>query len=261
MPGREPRRLLILAGTGEAAALARAAAAAFSGRLEVTSSLSGGFVRSGRFAGAVRIGGFGGADGLADYLRGERIDMVVDATHPFAQTISANARAACDAAMVPRLVLARPRWRKRPDDRWIEVDDMAEAVAELRRRGGRAFITIGVKEIHHFANLPNVFCLVRLIESPAAPLPLANYEVITGRGPFTVAAEKALLAGRRIDVVVSKASGGKATHAKITAARAMKLPVVMVRRSPEPEGERTSRIPAALGWIAERLYEPHTNPR
>ena len=256
MPGPEPRRLLILAGTGEAAALARAAAAAFSGRLEVINSLSGRFVQPGRIAGAVRIGGFGGAKGLADYLRGERIDMVVDATHPFAQTISANACEACASANVPRLVLTRPRWRKRPADRWIEVDDMAEAAAELRRRGGRALITIGVKELHQFANLPDVFCLVRLIELSAAPLPLANYEVVTGRGPFTVAAEKALLAGRRIDVVVSKASGGKAIRAKITAARAMNLPVIMVRRPPDPEGERTSRIPAALGWIAERLYEP-----
>ncbi len=184
-----PRRLLILAGTGEAAALARAAAAAFAGRLEVISSLSGRFVQPGRIAGAMRIGGFGGAEGLADYLRGERIDMVVDATHPFAQTISANACEACAAANVPRLVLTRPRWRKTPADRWIEVDDMAGAAAELRRRGGRAFITIGVKELHQFANLPDVFCLVRLIDSPAAPVPLDIEVLVSVRGPFTVSEE------------------------------------------------------------------------
>ncbi len=253
MPARKRRRLLILGGTGEAAALAHAAQAAFGGRIEVITSLAGRTRKPAPAPGRLRTGGFGGARGLADYLRSERIDMLVDATHPFAETISANACEACAATKVPRLVLIRPRWRKGPADRWIEVDDVAQAAAALAERGGRAFITIGVKELHHFANMPEVFCLVRLIERPAAPLPLGSYAVVTGRGPFTVAAEKRLLAEHRIDVVVSKASGGKATRAKITAAREMRLAVIMVRRPPPPPGARATRTAAALGWIAERL--------
>ena len=254
MPAPEPRRLLILGGTAEAAALAREAAAAFGDRVEIITALAGRTREPAALPGTVRSGGFGGAKGLADYLAAEGIAMVVDATHPFATAISDHARTACDKAAVPRLVLARPPWRKQRGDRWIEVDDVAGAAAELRRLGGRALVTVGVKELDAFAGLGGVFCLVRLIEPPAKPLRLADYEVITGRGPFTVAGERRLLAGHRIDVVVSKASGGGATRAKITAARELGLPVIMVRRPAAPPGERVSRVPAALGWIAERLY-------
>ncbi len=255
MPDHEPRRLLILGGTGEAAALAREAVAAFADRLAVVTSLAGRTRAPPAVPGEVRVGGFGGADGLADYLAHERIDLVVDATHPFAATISANARAACARAGVPRLVLARPPWQRRAGDRWIEVGDVAQAAAELADRGGRAFLTVGVKELHHFARLDGVFCLVRLIERPAAPLPLADHAVVTGRGPFTVADERRLLAAHRIEVVVSKASGGDATYAKIAAAREMGLPVIMVRRPPAPQGERVIGVTAALAWIAERLED------
>ena len=255
MPGREPRRLLILGGTGEGAALARATSsgAALAGRLEVVTSLAGRTRAPAAVPGEVRVGGFGGADGLADYLVGQRIDLVVDATHPFAATISANARNACARAGVARLMLARPPWRRRPGDRWIEVDDVAQAAAELADRGGRAFLTVGVKELHLFARLEGVFCLVRLIEPPDAPPPLADHVVVTGRGPFTVAGERRLMAAHRIDVVVSKASGGEATYAKIAAARAMGLPVIMVRRPPAAQGERVTSVAAAIAWIANRL--------
>ena len=214
MPGREPRRLLILGGTGEGAALARATSsgAALAGRLEVVTSLAGRTRAPAAVPGEVRVGGFGGADGLADYLVRQRIDLVVAATHPFAATISANARDACARAGVGRLILARPPWRRRPDDRWIEVDDAAQAAAEL-----------------------------------------ADHVVVSGRGPFTVAGERRLLTAHRIDVVVSKASGGDATYAKIAAAREMELPVIMVRRPPAPQGERVTSVAAALAWIANRL--------
>ncbi len=253
MPGLEPRRLLILGGTGEGAALAREAVAAFQGRLELVTSLAGRTRAPAAVPGEVRVGGFGGADGLADYLVSQRIGLVVDATHPFAATISANARDACARAGVARLILARPPWRRRPGDRWIEVGDVAQAAAELADRGGRAFLTVGVKELHHFARLEGVFCLVRLIEPPAAPPPLADHVVVTGRGPFTVAGERRLMAAHRIDVVVSKASGGEATYAKLAAARAMGLPVIMVRRPPAPQGERVTSVAAAIAWIGGRL--------
>ncbi len=252
MPGRE--RLLILGGTGEAAALAREAVGLLGDRVEVVTSLAGRTRAPATIAGTVRVGGFGGVDGLADYLAREAIDMVVDATHPFAKTISVNARGACARARVPRLMLVRPPWRRRAGDRWIQVDDVAQAAAELgARRNRRALITVGARELHHFAGLEGVFCLVRLIEPPAAPVPLGDHAVIVGRGPFTVAAEKRLLAEHRIDVVVSKASGGKATRAKITAAREIGLPVIMVRRPPLPGGARVTSPAAALAWIAARL--------
>ncbi|MFQ5958725.1 MAG: cobalt-precorrin-6A reductase [Alphaproteobacteria bacterium] len=253
MPGRERARLLILGGTGEAAALASAAVAAFGDRLEVITSLAGRTRAPAKVAGTLRVGGFGGAGGLADYLARETIDLVVDATHPFAAEISSSARDACDAAGVQRLMLLRPPWRRQPGDDWVEVDDVARAAAVLAARGGRAFITVGVKELHHFSRLEGVFCLVRLIEPPPAPPPLADYAVVTGRGPFTVDAELALLAEHRIDCVVSKSSGGAATEAKIIAARELGLPVIMVRRPPLPDGERVTDTAAALAWISEHI--------
>lgn len=253
MPGRERPRLLILGGTGEASALARKAVDAFAGRLEVATSLAGRTRSPAKVAGDLRIGGFGGADGLARYLAEAGIDFVVDATHPFAATISANARDACDRTGVPRLSLLRPPWRRRRGDRWIEVDDVARAAVETGRHGRRAFITLGQRDLNCFADIGDLFCVVRLIEPPATPLALGPHEIVTGRGPFTLAAERRLLADHRIDVVVSKASGGRAMRAKITAARELGLPVVMVRRPPAPDGARVTTIPAALSWIEDRL--------
>ena len=245
MPARKTR-LLILGGTGQAAALAGAALARFGGRLRVTSSLAGRTRHPAALAGDVRAGGFGGAAGLARYLADEGVHMVTDATHPFAATISAHAREACDALDLPRLTLARPAWRKQPGDQWILVDDAAAAARALAGRG-RALVTIGIKQLELFAGLP---CLVRLIEPPAEPLP---FETITGRGPFTVAAEKQLFIERRICVLVTKASGGAATRAKITAARRLGLPVIMIRRPPEEPGPKARTIAAALEWIEGRF--------
>ena len=253
MPGRERARLLILGGTGEAAALAGDAVVAFGDKLEVVTSLAGRTRSPAKIAGSLRVGGFGGAGGLADYLAREAIDLVVDATHPFAAEMSLNARDACKAAGVPRLLLVRPEWQRQPGDDWIEVDDVAGAAAALGARDGRAFVTIGVRELHRFAGLEGVFCLVRLIEPPSEPLPLADCAVVTGRGPFTVESERALLAEHRIDCVVSKASGGAATEAKIVAARQLGLPVIMLRRPRPPDGERVNDTAAALAWISEHI--------
>ena len=251
MPARNLPRLLILGGTAEARGLAREAVALFGGGLAVITSLAGRTRNPATLAGRVRRGGFGGADGLADYLATEAIAMVIDATHPFAQVISDHAHRACEQTGVPRLALLRPRWRRQSGDHWIEVDDVAGAAAELVARGGHAFITVGVKDLAAFAGLTDVHCLVRLVNTPSAPL--AEFEVLTDRGPFTVAGEKRLLTDHRIDVVVSKASGGAATRAKITAARALGIPVIMVARPPDPPGPRTSRRAIVLDWIAKRL--------
>lgn len=235
-------RTLILGGTGEAAALARALA----GR-DVVTSLAGRTATLPDLPGRVRIGGFGGADGLREFLRVEGIGAVVDATHPFAARISAHAAKACAALGVPRLVLARPAWEKVPGDTWIEVDTMAEAAAGLPALGRRAFLTVGSQEAAAFAAVTGVHFVVRLV-APAPP-PLAGCTVVTGRGPFSEAGETALLRAHRIDVVVSKASGGDATSPKIAAARGLAVPVLMIRRPPPPPGPAVSGIADAVAWV------------
>ncbi|MEW5730001.1 MAG: cobalt-precorrin-6A reductase [Pseudomonadota bacterium] len=236
-------RLLILGGTSEANALARALA----GR-DVITSLAGRTGTVPDLPGRVRVGGFGGAGGLEAYLRTEAIGAVIDATHPFAARISAHAAAACAATGVPRLVLARPAWEKRPGDSWIEVDGMAEAARALPAIGRRAFLTVGVQEAVAFAGVTDVHFVVRLI-APEPP-PLAGCEVVAGRGPFAEADEAALLLAHRIDVVVSKASGGAATYAKIAAARGLGIPVLMIRRPPPPPGPAVESVAEAVAWVA-----------
>lgn len=243
-------RLLILGGTAEAAELARAAAARFGDALEVTTSLAGRTERPGPLAGRVRIGGFGGPAGLADHLMEHRTGVLVDATHPFATRISAAARLACEQANVPRLILWRPPWRRHPLDRWIEVDNIAAAAAIVGRAGRRAWLTIGAGELAAFSPATAVHFLVRLVDPPRRPLPLQSYEVIVGRGPFSLAQERRHIERHGIDVLVCKASGGAATEAKIIAAREHGLPIIMVRRPPPEPGETVDTVEAALVWLA-----------
>jgi len=251
-PERRPH-LLILGGTGEAQALAAAALERFGARLQVTTALAGLTEHRAPIAGGVRIGGFGGSDGLARYLAAERIGLLVDATHPFAARISAQAQAACAEAGVPRLLLLRPEWQHHPLDRWIEVEDIAGAARALRQLGRRVWLTVGRRELDAFAGLTQHHFLVRLIEPPAAPLPLASYELLLGRGPFHPAGERHILERHGIEALVAKASGGDATEAKLVAARERDLPVVMVRRPRPVAGERVDSVAAALDWLAPRL--------
>lgn len=250
------QNLLILGGTAEAGALARAVASRFGEAWRVTTSLAGRTERPGPLPGEVRIGGFGGAEGLAAYLAARRIDRLIDATHPFAARISAAARHAAAAAGVPRLLLRRPPWRRHPLDRWIEVADMEGAAAIVARLAHRAWLTIGSGEIAPFAAANNVRFLVRLIAPPRQPLPLRFYEIVLGRGPFTLSGERHLLERHAIDVLITKASGGAATEAKIIAARELSLPIVMIRRPPGEPGEAADTIEAALAWLAERRPVP-----
>jgi precorrin-6A/cobalt-precorrin-6A reductase len=243
----EPSRLLILGGTGEAAALAEAATARDG--LRVVTSLAGRTKNPAPLAGETRTGGFGGAEGLRDYLRRDRIDLVVDATHPFAAIISANAAAACAAENIPRLLLARPAWRKQPGDRWIDADDIDGAAAALPAAGRRVFLTVGRNELARFSGVDGAWFLVRVIDPPEAPMPLADCTVVTGRGPFREAGERSLMAEHRIEIVVSKNSGGGATYAKIAAARGLGLPVIMVRRPAVPTGPAAESVDDALAWV------------
>ncbi|MFC8517438.1 cobalt-precorrin-6A reductase [Streptomyces sp. NPDC057257] len=242
-----PQHVLILGGTTEARELAAALAARPDVR--VTTSLAGRVSRPGALAGEVRVGGFGGADGLADWLRAEQVDALVDATHPFAEAITANAARAAAATGVPAVVLRRPGWRPGPEDRWHMVASLSAAADALPRFGPRVFLTTGRMGLSAFAHLTDRHFVVRSVEPPEPPLP-PHTEVLLGRGPFTVDDETALLREYLVDVVVTKDSGGAATAAKLTAARGLGVPVVVVRRPSLPEGARVvSDVAGALGWL------------
>ena len=244
-------KVLILGGTAEAAGLARALAD--DARVTAITSLAGRTRAPAEVPGEVRVGGFGGPAALAEYLGREGIGLVVDATHPFAARISRNAAQACDAAGVPRLLLARPPWTARAGDHWVPAADATAAAAVLPGLGQRVFLAIGRQELAAFAGLTQPWFLVRLIEQPETPPPLAAYHLVLGRGPFAVAREIELLREHGIDVVVSKNSGGAGAGAKIAAARELGLPVVMIERPPAPDGETAGTVEAARAWIDARL--------
>ncbi|WP_328752091.1 cobalt-precorrin-6A reductase [Streptomyces sp. NBC_00285] len=243
--------VLILGGTTEARELAAQLAARPGTR--VTTSLAGRVTRPGAIAGEVRIGGFGGAQGLAEWLRHEHVDALVDATHPFARTITAHAAQAAEATGLPSVVLRRPGWRPGPKDRWHPVGSLDEAARALPGLGRRVFLTTGRMELAAFAHLTGLHFLVRSVEPPEPPMP-PHTEVLLARGPFTVADESRLLREHCIDVLVTKDSGGAATSAKLTAARELALPVVVVRRPPLPDG--TTAVPdvaAAVQWLGDSV--------
>jgi precorrin-6A/cobalt-precorrin-6A reductase len=243
-------RLLILGGTGEAAALARGVLARFGEAIDMTTALAGRTRHPGPIPGMVRIGGFGGAAGLADYLAARRIERLIDATHPFAAEISSAARLACDQTRVPRLLLLRPAWNRHPLDRWIEVDSIEAAAQIVGRIGRRAMLTVGAGEAAAFATASSVRFVVRMIDPPREKLPLRFHEVVLGRGPFALSEERHLLQRHAIEVLVCKASGGAATEAKLVAARELSLPVIMVRRPPVERGLSVDTVDAALDWLA-----------
>jgi precorrin-6A/cobalt-precorrin-6A reductase len=240
-----PLRTLILGGTTEASALARLLA----GDARFAPILS----FAGRTLAPVpppiphRLGGFGGAAGLAAYLRAERLAALVDATHPFAVRISANAEAAAGATGIPRLVLRRPGWTAIPGDDWRRVDTVAEAAETLGADPRRVFLTIGRQDLLPFRAAPQHSYLLRSVDPPDPVLVPPRATAIAARGPFSEAAERALMAGHAIELVVTKNSGGD--DAKLRAARALGLPVIMVDRPPTPSGETVADAPAALAWL------------
>jgi precorrin-6A/cobalt-precorrin-6A reductase len=245
--GPQPRaktdqpRVLILGGTTEARALAGSLPG-----LTVITSLAGRTSSPLLPAGEVRVGGFGGVDGLTDYLRAESIDVLVDATHPFAARISDNAGAAAATTGIPLIVVRRPGWTERPGDAWHRVPDLTEAAARLPQLGHRVFLTTGRQGIAAFAEVDAWF-LARSVEPPQPPLP-HRLETVLDRGPFTLDGERRLLAEHRIDVLVTKDSGGP--DAKLTAARERGIPVIMVDRPPAPATAQTvASVAEAAAWV------------
>ncbi len=219
--------------------------------LTVITSLAGRTKQPAQVAGKVRVGGFGGPEGLAAYLEAESIGLLIDAAHPFAAQMAANADRACAEAGVARLKLLRPAWQAVAGDSWIEVANVETAARAVAERGRRVFLTVGRQDLAAFAGLDGVWFLVRSIEP--APCPLADCTMIQGRGPFTESDEIALLKEHRIDTLVSKNSGGAATYAKIAAARSLGLPVVMIARPAAPPGDAVESVDQAVSWVKERL--------
>ena len=238
--------VLILAGTAEARELAAQLALQpdLQPDLRVISSLAGRTDVPVPPPGEVRIGGFGGADRLAGWLRAEQVAAVVDATHPFAQAISAHAALACASSRTPLLRLLRPPWTAGPGDDWREAGSLQAAAELLPSAGRRAFLTTGRQGLHVFARLAQTWFLIRCATPPAGPLPAARHVIVAGPGD-----ERAIMTEHRIDVLVTKNSGGALTAGKLAAANQLGLPVVMIRRPPLADAASCESPGDAVSWL------------
>ena len=240
-------RVLILGGTTEATALARLLAG--DPRFAATLSLAGRTSEPRPQPLPTRIGGFGGIDGLTQYLRTEQIEAMIDTTHPYADRMSTNAVAACAQVGVPLASLVRPPWQVAPGDCWQIVPDTDAAALAIGSTPRRVFLSLGRQELHCFAAAPQHRYLARLIESPQQDRLPPDLTLIQARGPFDLAAETKLLTQGRIEVVVSKNSGGSSTYAKIEAARTLGLPVIMIARPDKPAGHVVRTPEEAVAWL------------
>jgi precorrin-6A/cobalt-precorrin-6A reductase len=241
--------VLVLGGTGEA----RALAAALDGMrgTRVISTLAGRIAGPRLPAGEVRIGGFGGPDGLAAYIGAEGVHAVVDATHPFAERMSWSASAACAQTDTKLLRLERPPFSRDAAIDWREAGSLSEAAGLLPQAGRRVFLTTGRQGLAAFAPVTGAFFLIRCVDAPdPAALP-PDHAVLLDRGPFTREGELALIDRHALDVLVTKDSGGEMTQAKLTAARERGLPVIVVARPPRPAGQTVQTVEQALAWLAE----------
>jgi len=239
------RHILLLGGTTEASALATALATrgeravlSYAGRTEAPRAQ----------AIPTRVGGFGGVAGLADYITRGGVTHLVDATHPFAARISANAITAAELAGVPLLALTRPEWVEGPGDRWTRVGDTGEAVARLGTEPVRVFLALGRQTIGDFTHAAQHFYLLRFVDA-AAPAGFPNHRLVVDRGPFTLEGELTLLREHRIQLVVAKNAGGSGARAKLDAARELGLPVVMIDRPFIPPRPQVGSVAAVLDWL------------
>jgi precorrin-6A/cobalt-precorrin-6A reductase len=247
-------RLLILGGTTEASALARS----ISERRDLDPILS----FAGRTRGPVappipfRIGGFGGIEGLKDYLAQRDMNAVLDATHPFAVQMSRHAVAACRDLGLPLAQFSRPEWRSQHGDRWLGVPDMASAAHALGFAGRRIFLTVGRLGLAEFAAAPQHHYIIRTIDPSDAIAALPSHRLLRARGPFTVADEIDLMRREQVEVLVTKNSGGAATEPKLAAARALGIEVVMIERPPAETATTFYVLEAALAWIEDHRPPP-----
>jgi precorrin-6A/cobalt-precorrin-6A reductase len=245
-------RVLILGGTTEASALAQ--------RLAREADIDAMLSFAGRTASPVsppipfRIGGFGGVEGLCEFLQAERIDAVVDATHPFAVRMSQNARDACVRVGVPLVMFTRPRWERQDGDRWICVDDVQGAVRALGDAPRRVLLTHGRLQLAAFAQAPQHTYIVRTIDPPADISALPRHRLVLARGPFAKSDELRLLREERIETIVTKNSGGRSTYGKIEAARELGIPVVVIERPHDDPSAGLFDLEEVMTWI--RAHRP-----
>jgi precorrin-6A/cobalt-precorrin-6A reductase len=244
-------RILILGGTTEARILGERLAQR--GGLDVTLSLAGRTALPVPHAVPVRVGGFGGAAGLTDYLMTNGIDALIDATHPYASAISANAVEAARNTGVAFMTLRRPPWIKAAGDCWTEVADTAAAAAAIGREPRRVFVALGRNDLAPFAAAPQHVYLFRSVDpiDPRLRVPQATY--ITARGPFSEADDRALMQAHGVEVVIAKNSGGDAAYGKIAAARALGIEVILVRRPAAPDARAVETIDAVMDWLDHAL--------
>ncbi len=221
--------------------------------LAVTLSLAGRTAAPAAQGVPVRVGGFGGVAGLADYLINECIDALIDATHPYAETISANAVAAARRADVPFVALRRPPWTALAGDRWTGVRDARDAVRLLGPNPRRVLVALGRQELAPLTEAPQHFYLIRSVDPVDPPLDLPRAAYITARGPFAEADERALLLAHKIDAVIAKNSGGTATYGKIAVARALGIEVILLRRPGAPAADAVETIDALMAWLDHTL--------
>jgi precorrin-6A/cobalt-precorrin-6A reductase len=240
-------RILILGGTTEARELAERLAKRTD--LEVVVSLAGRTRSPAPQPVPVRRGGFGGSAGLVDYLAKKRIDVLVDATHPYANIISANAGTAARQAGVPLIALRRPPWCAVAGDRWSEATDVAAAARGLGEQPRRVFVTLGRTELTPLVTAPQHFYLIRSVDAVEPPLPLPRASYVTDRGPFSAADDRALMSAHGIDAVIAKNSGGVASYGKIAAARSLGIEVIMLRRPAPPGGPAVETVDEMIAWL------------
>lgn len=240
-------RVLVLGGTTEASALASLLAA--DPRFDATLSLAGRTSNPRPQPLATRVGGFGGIEGLARWLRDEKADAVIDATHPYAAQMSANAVAACTQAGLPLGTIVRPPWQRLEDDSWRIVPTAEAAAVALGKTPLRVFLSLGRQDLHAFASAPQHRYVARTIEVPEQAALPPNLKILQARGPFDRDSEARLLVKDEIDIIVSKNSGGTATYAKIEAARELDLPVIMIARPDKPAGHVLNSPEEAVAWL------------
>jgi precorrin-6A/cobalt-precorrin-6A reductase len=240
-------RILILGGTIEARELAERLAKRAD--LDIVMSLAGRTKSPAPQPVPVRSGGFGGAAGLAEYLCQERIDALIDATHPYANIISANATTAARQSGVPLIAFRRPPWRAAAGDRWSEATDVTDAVRRLGERPRRIFVTLGRTELAPLTTAPQHFYLIRSVDPVEPPLLAPCVSYVTDRGPFREADDRALMRAHAIDAVIAKNSGGTASYGKIAAARVLGIEVIMLRRPAPPDGPAVETLDDVVAWL------------
>jgi len=246
-------RILILGGTTEASGLAKLLAG--DRRFRPTLSFAGRTAAPQPQPIATRVGGFGGSDGLARYIKEQAIEAVIDATHPYAPRISANAVVACRRAGVELATLIRPAWKAAAGDNWETAPTAVAAALAIGKNPRRVFLALGRQELHSFAAIAQHHYIVRVIDPPQGGRP-HNLVLLQQRGPFDFDAELRLLKERKVDVVVSRNSGGTAAYAKIEAARVLRLPVIMISRPVKPAGHIVRTAEEALAWLAHDRLAP-----